>query len=141
MLFRSAFLVGSPVLRSVLIVALIYSLSVGLWNSLLLPFSVTALGATEFEYGLQEGLTSVGFVIGSLLLAGYANRLYDGQWIVISLLGSALCGFAYALAADIRVAIAVVAVSGFMNAPFGIGRRTLVQRNTTRAVRGRVASA
>ncbi len=62
-------------------------LSFGLWNVLLLPFSITVLGATEFEYGLQEGLTSVGFVIGSFFMAKFANRLPEGAWIVIAMLG------------------------------------------------------
>ena len=29
----------------------------------------------EFEYGIQEGVTSIGFVIGSLFMARYAHRL------------------------------------------------------------------
>jgi hypothetical protein len=47
----------------------------GLWNVLLLPFSIKVLGATEFEYGLQEGLTSVGFVAGSFFMAKFSSRL------------------------------------------------------------------
>ena len=47
--------------------------SFGLWNVLLLPFSLEVLGATEFEYGLQEGLTSVGFVAGSFFMARFSQ--------------------------------------------------------------------
>ena len=61
--------------------------SFGLWNVLLLPFAITILGATEFEYGLQEGLTSVGFVVGSLFMARFTDRLRERQWIVIGMLG------------------------------------------------------
>ena len=56
-------LVGTPVLRSILLTGIPVFFAFGLWNVLLLPFSITELGATEFEYGLQEGLTSVGFVV------------------------------------------------------------------------------
>jgi hypothetical protein len=66
---RSQFLFGHTILRSVFAVGIVYAISIGLWNSLLLPFSLRALHANEFQYGLQEGLTSVGFVIGSLLMA------------------------------------------------------------------------
>ena len=59
---------------------------------MLLPFAITALHATEFEYGLQEGLTSVGFVVGSLLMARFSDRLREGQWLVLSYLGMGLFG-------------------------------------------------
>jgi CRP-like cAMP-binding protein len=134
------FLFGSPVLRAVFFVGALYALSVGLWNSLLLPFALRALRATEFEYGLQEGLTSVGFVIGSLLMARLADRLREGQWLVISLVGMAAAGILYGLSFSVPVAIAWVMVSGFINAPYGIARRLVVQRNTPREVRGRVNS-
>jgi DHA3 family macrolide efflux protein-like MFS transporter len=134
------FLVHTPVLRSLWVIGGLYALSLGLWNVLLLPFSRTALGATEFEYGLQEGLTSVGFVVGSLFFARFAERLREGQWIALSLFGSAVTGAVYAISQNIWLAIAVVTVSGFVNAPYGIGRRVLIQRNTTREIRGRVAS-
>ncbi len=53
-MLRSLFLLGAPVF-----------FAFGLWNVLLLPMAIKVLGATEFEYGIQEGLTSVGFVVGS----------------------------------------------------------------------------
>ncbi len=134
------FLADTPVLRSLWVIGGMYAFSVGIWNVLLLPFSRTALGATEFEYGLQEGLTSIGFVVGSLFFARFAERLREGQWIALSLFGSALTGAVYAVSHSVWLAIAVVSVSGFVNAPYGIGRRVLIQRNTTREIRGRVAS-
>ena len=56
--------------------------SFGLWNVLLLPFSLKVLGATEFQYGLQEGLTSVGFVVGSFFMARFSSLLPEPAWIV-----------------------------------------------------------
>ncbi len=134
------FLFGNAVLRSAFFVAMLYALSIGLWNSLLLPFALRALHATEFEYGLQEGLTSIGFVVGSLLMARFADRLREGQWVVISLAGMALAGILYGLSLSVPIAIFWVIVSGFINAPYGIARRLIVQRNTPREVRGRVNS-
>ena len=69
-------------LRSLFFVGALMFFSFGLWNVLLLPMSLRELDATEFEYGLQEGLTSVGFVIGSLLhgaLLGPPARVAVGR--------------------------------------------------------------
>jgi len=134
-------LLDSSILRSLLIVSVPVFLSFGLWNSLLLPFALRALQASEFEYGLQEALTSIGFVVGSFLMAGLADRLREGQWIALSFLGMGLVGALYAGSTSVAIAIALVTLSGFANAPSSIARRLAIQRNTPREVRGRVASA
>jgi len=134
-------LVGTPVLRSLFLAGAPVFLAFGLWNVLLLPFAIRALGATEFEYGLQEGLTSVGFVVGSLMMARYADRLREGTWMVLALLGMGVAGVFYGFSTSIVIAIALVTVSGFLNAPSSIARRVLLQRATPRELRGRVFSA
>jgi MFS family permease len=135
------YLFDSQLLRSLFWISAPIFLCFGLWNSLLLPFALRALHATEFEYGLQEGLTSVGFVVASLLMASLANRLREGQWMVISFLGMGLAGILYGLSTNVPVAILLVMVTGFLNAPYSIARRTMIQRNTKREIRGRVNSA
>jgi CRP-like cAMP-binding protein/sugar phosphate permease len=135
------FLWNTPLLRSSLIVNLPVLFSFGLWNVLLLPMAIRELGASEFEYGLQEGLTSVGFVASSLLMAKYADRLREGQWMVIATLGMGFFGVLYGLATNIWFAIAMVVGSGFLNSPLSIARRLILQKNTPREMRGRVFSA
>lgn len=135
-----AFLGRTPILRSLLLISVPVFFSFGLWNSLLLPFALRALHATEFEYGLQEGLTSLGFVIGSLLMANVADRLREGQWLSMSFLAMGIVGMFYAVSSSIPLAIALVMVSGFANAPSSIGRRLIIQRHTPREMRGRVNS-
>jgi MFS family permease len=130
-----------PILRSVLLAGLPVSLAFGLWNVLLLPMAIRELHATEFEYGLQEGLTSVGFVIAALLMAKFVDRLAEGEWIVLGIAGMGIFGVAYGLAPNIQVGILFVMITGFLNAPYGIARRTILQRNTPREMRGRVFSA
>jgi DHA3 family macrolide efflux protein-like MFS transporter len=130
-----------PILRSLLFAGLPVFLSFGLWNVLLLPMAIRALHATEFEYGLQEGLTSVGFVFGALLMARIFDRLVEGEWMVLSILGMGIFGVAYGLAPNIEIAIVIVMITGFLNAPSGIARRTILQRHTPREMRGRVFSA
>jgi len=134
-------LIGTPVIRSIFMVAALMFFSFGLWNVLLLPFSLKVLGATEFQYGLQEGLTSVGFVVGSFFMARFARRLPEPAWMALAMAGMGLCGVLYGLSTQIGVAILIVTVSGFFNAPSAIARSTLLQRSTPREMRGRVFSA
>jgi DHA3 family macrolide efflux protein-like MFS transporter len=133
-------LFDTPILRSLFTSSLPTLVAFGLSNALLLPFALRALKATEFEYGLQEGLTSLGFVAGSLVMASIFDRMREGAWIAIGFIGMALLSIAYSFTHSIPMAIAIVAISGFFNAPSAIGRRTAVQRNTPREMRGRVNS-
>src|SRR5262245_10202687 len=134
------YMASVPILRNSFLSGVPAYFSFGLWNVLLLPFAIMALHATEFEYGLQEGLTSVGFVVGSLFMAKYTDRLREGQWIVIGMLGMGVLGVAYGLATSIPIAILIVTLSGFLNAPASIARRLILQRNSPREMRGRVFS-
>ena len=134
-------LFSTPILRSLFMVSAPVYLSFGLWNTLLLPFALGPLHATTFEYGLQEGLTSVGFVVGSLVMANIADRWREGQWLAIGFFMMGVAGVAYGLASNIWVAIALVMLTGLFNAPTSIGRRLVIQRNTPREFRGRVNSA
>ena len=137
----ASYLWNTPILRSIFIVGAPVFLSFGLWNVLLLPMSIRVLDATEFEYGLQEGLTSVGFVVGSFFMARYGDRLTEGSWLVTGTILMGVFGVLYGLAPDINVAIVMVFVTGFLNAPQSIARRLLLQRHIPREMRGRVFSA
>jgi len=134
-------LLGTPILRTLFLLALPYIFSIGLWNVLLLPFAFRVLHASEFAYGVQEALTSVGFVIGSLLMARFSYKLSEGSWIVVSGVGMGIAGIAYALTTSIPLAITIATISGIANAPIGVARATLMQRNTPRELRGRVFSS
>ncbi len=134
-------LFGTPVLRSLFVVGAFMFFSFGLWNVLLLPMSLRVLGASEFEYGLQEGLTSVGFVLGSFFMARFSNKLPEPIWVVVGLLGMGAAGTFYALSTSIPLAILLVMISGFFNSPSSVARSVLLQRNTPREMRGRVFSA
>jgi DHA3 family macrolide efflux protein-like MFS transporter len=134
-------LIETPILRSLFLVSAFMFFSFGLWNVLLLPFSIRELGATEFEYGLQEGLTSVGFVIGSFFMARFSSRLPEPIWMVIGLTGMGAAGVLYGLATSIPLAIVLVMITGFFNSPSSVARSVLLQRNTPREMRGRVFSA
>jgi MFS family permease len=134
-------IIGTPMLRSLFLLGAPVFLAFGLWNVLLLPMAIRELGATEFEYGIQEGLTSVGFVVGSLFMARYADRLPTGLWVFVGCAGMGVAGVLYGLSPGIGVAIVFVTISGFFNSPSSVARQTLLQRNTPRELRGRVFSA
>ena len=87
-----ATLFGTPIIRSLFAVGALMFFSFGLWNVLLLPFSLQVLGATEFQYGLQEGLTSVGFVAGSFFMARFSRLLPEPVWIIVAMIGMGVCG-------------------------------------------------
>jgi MFS family permease len=130
-----------PIVRSLLIAGLPMFLSFGFWNVLLLPMAIRVLHGTEAQYGLQEGLTSVGFAIAALLMAKVFDRLPEVEWMVVSVVGMGIFGVAYGLSPNMNVAIVMVMITGFLNAPSSIARRTLMQRSIPRAMRGRVFSA
>ncbi len=134
-------LMGTPILRSLFLVFAIIFVSFGLSNTLLLPFALKVLGATEFEYGIQEAATSIGFVVGSLWIARVSDRLREGQWISLGLIGMGLVAIGYASMRAVAPAIAIIAISGLLNAPLSIARSLVIQRNTPREMRGRVNSA
>jgi CRP-like cAMP-binding protein len=134
-------LFGTPIIRSLFAVGAFMFFSFGLWNVLLLPFSLQVLGATEFQYGLQEGLTSVGFVAGSFFMARFSRLLPEPVWIIVALIGMGAAGVLYGLSSEVGIALVLVTITGFFNSPSSIARSVLLQRNTPREMRGRVFSA
>jgi len=137
----ASYLWGTPILRSLFLVAVPVFLSFGLWNVLLLPMAIKVLGGSEFQYGLQEGLTSVGFVAGALVMARYGDRLNEGTWMVGGTVLMGIFGVLYGLSPNMQVGMVLVMVTGFLNSPMSIGRRLLLQKNIPREMRGRVFSA
>jgi DHA3 family macrolide efflux protein-like MFS transporter len=136
----ATFLCDSPALRSLCLVTVLMAILFGFHNALLLPFAKRTLGATEFEYGLIEGLSTVGFVLGGLWLARVGDRLREGQWLVISFMSLGLITVTYAQLTSVTLAITLGMFLAFANVPSFIARRLLIQRHTTREVRGRVTS-
>jgi MFS transporter, DHA3 family, macrolide efflux protein len=131
----------TTILRSLFLVFLPMFLLFGLLNTLRLPFSIEVLGATEFEFGLIESVTLLGFVLASLLMARFGDRLREGQWLAASFLGMAITAIAFSLNEVVGLALMISAVEGFMNAPSVIARSVIIQRYAPREARGRVFSA
>ena len=132
---------NTPVLRSLFLIAAPIFLLFGLQNTLFLPFAIKILGGTEFHFGLQQAAESVGIALGSMVMARFADRIREGQWLAISYILMAIFGIFYALSVTIAMGIFLQGVIGFVNAPSYIGRQLVIQRSTPREMRGRVNSA
>jgi MFS family permease len=128
-------------LRSLFLLFPVACFGFGLWNALNLPFTTRALRASESQYGVFEGVFTVGFVAGSLVMATQADRLHGGRWIAFSILGMGWLGLGFGLSRSIPVALGLFAVKGILNAPQYVARNLLIQRAAPREMRGRVSSA
>ncbi len=128
---------GQPVLRSLFAVAALFAVVIGLFEALLLPFAVRALNATELLYGLQSGSLAVGYMAGSVLLSMVGERLREGQWIVVGMVGIGAVGVAFGVNGSLPLSLVMVLAVGILNAPVNLARRVLVQRHTAREMRGR----
>jgi MFS transporter, DHA3 family, tetracycline resistance protein len=135
------FLVDTPSLRSMFLIYLPIFVCFGFMNTLVLPFALHALHATDFQYGLLPGVESLGLVAGSLLMARLAERLHAGQWLALSFVGMGLIEIMFAQTPTVPLAIALYTANGFLNAPSVVGRQLVIQRGTPRELRGRVNSA
>ncbi len=130
-----------PILRSLFIVAIPIFMIFGMQNALLLPFTLHALGATEFHFGLQQASEAIGVTIGSLIMARLSDRIREGQWLAISYLSMAIATLVFSLSHVVAFAIFLMGLSGLLNAPSYLGRQLVIQRATPREMRGRVNSA
>lgn len=136
-----SFLLGSPELRSLLIIAAISNVCYSLLDTLNLPFIVRAVGADELAYGMVESIGLIGFVAGSLLMSRFGARLHDGQWLTLGMLGVGLLGSVYALLSSVPLLIVVNTVYYVFCALAYVARALILQRSTPRELRGRVSSA
>lgn len=136
----AGFLWNSPALRSMLLLIIPIGIIYGFLTSAQLPFVLRALDGTEFEYSLVESLSLIGYVVGALVMTVYTDRLREGQWVAISFLMVGLLTVVYSQLTSITGVILIAAAINFFDAPSSIGQGLLVQRNTTRQMRGRVSS-
>lgn len=137
-----AHLFGTPLLRAIFGLSLSIFFGLGMGNALLLPFILSELpGGSEFVSGLQEGVMSVGFVLGSVVMASFAARLKERVWISSCLLGLGGATLIYALSQSVILTLVVAGLIGLFNAPAVITIKTVFQRKTPPKLRGRVLGA
>lgn len=132
---------NTPVLKSLFLIAGPIFLLIGFQNTLLLPFALHDLHGTEFDFGLQQAAEAIGIAVGSLFMARLADRIREGQWLVLSYVAMALFSIWYSFAHSITLGIFLTGMIGLVNTPSYIGRQLIIQRATPREARGRVNSA
>lgn len=135
------YLFGHRTLRALQGVGLGLGVIAGVINTLTLPFTLSVLGASETVFGMQEALTAVGFTLGSLVMATFAARFPERVWLATSTIGLGVAALLYALSDAVPLAVVLFTVVGVFNAPATIAIRTLFQRHTPAALRGRVIGA
>ncbi len=135
------YLFGSPMLRSVLFVGMGFGLTMGIFNTLGLPFVLSELrGGSEFVFGIQEGVMSGGFVLGSMVMASFATKLQARGWLVLSFMGMGAASLVYAFGNSVPLAIVLSGIVGLFNAPL-VAIKAVFQRKTPPELRGRVIGA
>jgi MFS family permease len=135
------FLWGNDLLRPLIMLAGGVTLVAGLHSALQLPFAIEALKASEAVYGLLQAAGLVTLVLGAFLMASFANRLREGQWLIIAIIGVGVAEIFFALSQTIALAVLFAMISGLFASPYSIAARLIIQRQTTREIRGRVSSA
>ncbi|TSA47172.1 MAG: hypothetical protein D4R46_01520, partial [Chloroflexi bacterium] len=73
-------------------------------------------------------------------MAGIFDRMREGAWIAASYIGMVVASIFFSFTHSIPLAVAIVVISGFFNAPSSIGRCLVVQHNTPREMCGWVNS-
>ena len=137
-----AHLFGTPLLRAIFGLSLAIFFGLGMGNALFLPFVLSELpGGSEFVFGVQEGVMSVGFVLGSVVMASFAARLKERAWISLCLLGIGGAFLVYALSQSVILTVVLAGLIGLFNAPAVITIKTVFQRKTPPKLRGRVLGA
>ena len=135
------YLFGSPMLRSVLFVGMGFGLTMGIFNTLGLPFVLSELrGGSELVFGIQEGVMSGGFVLGSMVMASFATKLQARGWLVLSFMGMGAASLVYAFGNSVPLAIVLSGIVGLFNAPL-VAIKAVFQRKTPPELRGRVIGA
>jgi MFS family permease len=135
------FVTHSPLLRSLFLIYLPVFVAIGLFNTVLLPFSRNALHATESVFGLLTAADSFGLICFSLVMVRWVGRLPAGVWVALSFVGMGVSGMAISLMPSAMLAAACCFIFGMTNAPSVVARQLILQRSTPRDLRGRVHSA
>ena len=137
----AGFVMRTCSLRSLFVIYLPVFITIGLFNTVLLPFSRQALREPDSVFGLLTAADCFGLICCSLLMVRFVGRLPAGRWVALSFVGMGLAGQAISVSPSVTLAGLCCVVSGVTNAPSVVARQLILQRTTPRELRGRVNSA
>ena len=134
----------APVVRTLVVFTVVTSAGEGVMGTLFAPYVQEVLDGTSTQYGLIAGIQAVGGVVGGFLIVSVAHR-----WSPVAMLGLGAVAFGAVDLAIFLYPVVLVAIwpallgmllVGIPGAMVETGLRTLMQRNTRDAERGRVFS-
>ena len=133
---------SSPVIRMLLVFTLITSTGEGIMGTLFAPYVREVLHGGAQVYGLITGVQAVGGILGGFLVASLAERwppvvMLGAGAVVFGLVDLAIFLYPLALVSPWPAAAGMIVV-GLPGAVTVAGLRTLFQRHTIDAERGRV---
>ena len=135
---------GDPAVRVLVTFTIITCTGEGIMGTLFAPYVRAVLDGTSQEYGLISGIQAVGGVLGGFLVVSMAHRWSAARmlWLGAVLFGLVdLLIFLYPVVwVSVWPAVAGMTVVGIPGAAVQTGLRTLLQRHTRDAERGRVFS-
>jgi Na+/melibiose symporter-like transporter len=133
---------SSPVIRMLLVFTLITSTGEGIMGTLFAPYVREVLHGGAQVYGLITGVQAVGGIVGGFLVASLAERwspvvMLGAGAVVFGLVDLAIFLYPLALVSPWPAGVGMIVV-GLPGAVTVAGLRTLFQRHTIDAERGRV---
>jgi predicted MFS family arabinose efflux permease len=133
---------GDPVVRMLVMFTIITCTGEGIMGTLFAPYVRDVLEGSSSDYGLISGIQAVGGVAGGFLVVSAAHRWSPVRmvWVGAVIFGLVdLAIFVYpVLWVSIWPAVLGMTVVGIPGAAVQTGMRTLLQRSTRDAERGRV---
>lgn len=134
------FLLGNPVLRAVMIGALLAVVAEGAQQALGIFFYQKNLQAPLSLYGIIPGSAGAGFVVGSLLAALLGQRLRVGRLFSLALLLNGICMILYSRSTSLILACMALFSISLLVAAVNVAVNPLALYVTPREMIGRIAA-
>jgi hypothetical protein len=113
----AGFVLRTCSLRSLFLIYLPVFGTIGLFNTVLLPFSRQALHESDSVFGLLTAADCFGLICCSLLMVRFVGRLPAGRWVALSFVGMGLAGQAISISPSVMLAALCCLTPAVTNAP------------------------
>lgn len=127
-----------PVLRNLLLSALVVVATIGTWAALMPTFASDVLNQGAEVLGLLTLSMGVGALMGSLVVIFFGGRISHEKIEVFAVLGLALSVIGFAMSPSLSLSLVFAMLAGFSQTAFMVTNMTVVQMATPEEFRGRV---
>lgn len=135
------FLFGDPLLRSILVVAMIVVAAFAALDAVVMPVLLRESGGTALDLGLFLAAAGAGAAAGALAFAAWGQHLNQRAVLLFGLAGEAIAVAALALQSGQAAMLAAGAVAGLAAGPLPPLVSTVLLRRTPATIRGHVLGA